>query len=100
MDEEEDWLHGERFQCFHCHQRLYRVDHSPFYDEYFLYCNRCPMRVEVSYYDPVFERVYKQVRQTYRTGEAELYVALMRAIEPHLKSCLCGGIFCHNAPRR
>jgi len=49
VDEEINWLHGEQVECSNCHQQLYRVDHSPFYDEHFLYCDSCPMRVEVSY---------------------------------------------------
>jgi hypothetical protein len=100
VDEEENWLHGEQIQCSHCHQRLYRVDHSPFYDEYFLYCSRCPTRVEVGYYDPVFQQVDKLVRQTSKMGEKGLYAALMQAVEAHLKPCHCCGNFYHDAPRR
>ena len=35
MNEEENWLHGKQIECPNCHQWLYRVDHSPFYDEFF-----------------------------------------------------------------
>lgn len=100
MNDEENWLHGERIKCSRCHQWLYRVDHSPFYDEYFLYCDRCPIRVEVSFYNPVLKLVERQVRQAPETGQRELYQALMRAIEARLKPCLCGGTFRHDAPRR
>jgi len=48
------------------------------------------------HYDPVFQ----QVRQASGTGRGERYGALMRAVEARLKPCLCGGVFCHDAPRR
>lgn len=95
-NDEANWLHGERIECLSCHQPLYRVDHSPFYDEYFLYCDRCPIRVEVSYYDAVL----KQVTQTLSPDQSDAYIALMRAIEARLKPCVCGGTFRYDAPRR
>lgn len=82
--------------CPSCHQPLYRVDHSPFYDEHFLYCDRCPIRVEVSFYDPV----YHHLTQTLSRDAGEKYTALMRALEGRLKPCICGGTFRHDAPRR
>jgi len=96
VNEETNWLHGELIACPVCHQPLYRVDHSPFYDEHFLYCDQCPIRVEVSFYDPV----YQHLRQTLSVEEGERYAALMQALEVHLKPCNCGGIFRHDAPRR
>jgi hypothetical protein len=39
-----------------CHEQLYRVDHSPFYDCYFLYCDHCPMLADISFYDPSWHR--------------------------------------------
>jgi hypothetical protein len=91
-----NWLHGARIACPSCHQPLYRVDHSPFYDEHFLYCDRCPIRVEVSFYDPVYTHITRRLAQ----DEGERYVALMRALEARLKPCMCGGAFRHDAPRR
>lgn len=90
LNDETNWLHGEHIACPSCHQQLYRVDHSPFYDVHFLYCDRCPIRVEVSFYDPV----YTQVMQI------ECYEVLMQTLEAHLKPCGCGGTFRHDAPRR
>jgi hypothetical protein len=100
VDEEANWLYGEHFECPNCHQQLYRVDHSPFYDEYFLYCDSCPMRVEVSYYDPVYKHIDKHIRQTISKDESDMYTALMQAIEARLKPCACGGSFRHDSPRR
>lgn len=96
MNEETNWLHGEPIECPACHQPLYRVDHSPFYDEHFLYCDQCPIRVEVSFYDPV----YQHLTQTLSRDEGDTYVTLMRALEGRLKPCICGGTFRHDAPRR
>ncbi len=96
MNEETNWLHGERIACPSCHQPLFRVDHSPFYDAHFLYCDQCPIRVEVSYYDPV----YQQLRQPLSRDEGDTYAALMRVLEGRLKPCICGGAFRHDTPRR
>ena len=83
---------NEQIHCPHCHLLLERVDHSPFLDNYWLYCNRCPIRVEVSSYDPVLEQVQNQVRQATGTDRGERYYgALMRAVEARLNPCRCGG---------
>ncbi|GCE18562.1 hypothetical protein [Dictyobacter kobayashii] len=100
MNEEDNWLHGEQVECPACHQLLYRVAHAPFYDEHFLYCERCPIHVEVSYYDSVYKQLYKQVRQEHALSQTGGVKALMRTIEEHLKPCSCGGSFRHDAPRR
>ena len=100
MNSEENWLHGERIACSSCHQWLYRVDHSPFLDDYALYCTRCPIRVEVSYYDPVVRQVEQQVRQASGARQGEWFVTFMRALEERLKPCRCGGSFRRDAPRR
>jgi len=96
LDEETNWLHGEPIACPACYHPLYRVDHSPFYDEHFLYCDHCPIRVEVSFYDPV----YQHLRQTLSPDDGDTYVALMRVLEGRLNPCICGGTFRHDAPRR
>lgn len=96
LNDETNWLHEEHIACPSCQRRLFRVDHSPFYDEHFLYCDRCPIRVEVSFYDPV----YQQITQTLAQKEGKRYEVLMQALEAHLKSCRCGGTFRHDAPRR
>jgi hypothetical protein len=94
MDTVENWLHGEQIECPACHQALYRVDHSPMYDEVFLYCDRCPIHVEVSYYDPVYERVTRE------HPPDDGWTLWMRALEAQLKPCSCGGTFRHDAARR
>ncbi len=92
----DNWLHAERFNCPQCHELLFRVDHSPFYDSYFLYCERCANRAEVGFYDSVYETIFSHII-TEQEGTA---LALMRAIEQRLKPCSCGGRFRYDAPRR
>ncbi len=92
MAEDDNWLHSAKVICPSCGQELYRVDHSPFYDDDFLYCDRCPIHVEVSFYDPVYTAV---------EGEVSRFTeAFRRAVEARLKPCLCGGTFRYDAPRR
>jgi hypothetical protein len=94
MEDDDNWLHGERIECPNCHRALYRVDHSPFYDDDFLYCGRCPIHVEVSFYDPRYGEMAR------RPGPKPDPVQFMRAIEAELKPCACGGNFRYEAPRR
>jgi hypothetical protein len=100
MDEEENWLHSEQIECPSCHQLLYKVDHSPFYDEHFFYCDRCPIHVEVSYYDPVYQQIQESIRQINTSLQRDDYTALMHALEERLQPCTCGGTFRHDTPRR
>jgi acetone carboxylase gamma subunit len=88
-DEDDNWLNGAYLTCAGCQGQIYRIDHSPLYDCYFLYCDRCPMRVDISYYDPVLASI-----------TADGYEQLMQAIEVRLQHCECGGRFGDNAPRR
>jgi hypothetical protein len=92
MGEDDDWLHGAKVICPSCGQALWRVDHSPFYDEDFLYCDQCPMHVEVSFYDPVYDALARD----FPRGN----VASLRAVEARLKPCTCGGTFRYDAARR
>jgi hypothetical protein len=93
VNDEENWLHAEQVACPSCHQALYRVDHSPFYDAVFFYCASCPIHAEVSFYDPVYGQVTKA--HPHPAGKER-----MRALEALLKPCSCGGTFRHDAVRR
>src|SRR5262249_29333407 len=90
--EDDNWLHGAKVVCPSCGQALWRVDHSPFYDEDFLYCDCCPIHAEVSFYDPAYTAV---ARDFPRFTEA-----FRRALEGRLKPCSCGGTFRYDAARR
>src|SRR5260370_16846576 len=81
MNDEENWLHGKQIACPNCHQWLYRVDHSPFFDDDFWYCNRCPIHVEISSYDPVVEQVKQQVRQASDARQGDRFVTFPRPLQ-------------------
>jgi hypothetical protein len=100
-DGDDSWLRGVVFPCPHCHQALYRVDHSPFYDEYLLYCDRCANGVTVSYYDPMIAAIDATLASQNVSGAgAERERARLRLIEERLRPCECGGRFRHDNPRR
>lgn len=84
-----DWLHPAQISCPSCSAALFTVDRSPFYDDWVLYCDRCPRRAEVSFYDPVVVAL-GNVSAAERFGE----------IERRLRPCACGGRYLFSAPRR
>lgn len=94
MEEAEDnWLEAEVVACPGCGERLFAVLHSPFCDDYRLYCDRCPRAVEVSFYDPVCMAAVDAL------PVARTWESTMAAIEPLLRPCRCGGRFRGDAPR-
>jgi hypothetical protein len=94
--DDNNWLHAAIISCPQCQNHLYRVDHSPFYDSYFLYCDTCANRVEVDLYDPIFVAITNQLTEL---GQMN-YATRMAAIEERLQPCSCGGNFRHNTARR
>lgn len=95
-DSDDNWLHYEVIVCPTCQTRLGRVDHSPFSDDWTLYCDGCANRVEVGFYDPVVDELEKTLPpHTERSDDT-----LLQAIEHRLRACDCGGHYCHDAPRR
>lgn len=97
---DDNWLHGSIIACPHCQHRLYRVDHSPFADDWQLYCDGCANRVEVSYCDPVVDDIRMQVSIQIEQSAVAALVAQLTAIEARLKPCSCGGHYRYDAPRR
>lgn len=98
-DDDDNWLHASVFPCPHCGTQLFRVDRSPFADDYRIYCDRCPNSVEFSYYDDVclqFDRDHR----TDIPDPGHRWLALRDFIEAHLRSCDCGGSYRFNAARR
>ncbi len=94
MDEADDnWLQAEVITCPQCGERLFAVAHSPFCDDYRLYCDRCPRAVEVSFYDPV------QLEAVSALPKGPTWEQTIAAIEPLLRPCQCGGQFRGKAPR-
>ena len=87
LETEENWLEASIFYCPCCGVSLFRMIHSPMCDDHRLYCNRCPHAVEISFYDPVYERAVEGLT------EESTWVQAMARVEPLLKSCSCGGRF-------
>ena len=97
-DQDDNWLRGAVFPCPSCDQSLYRVDHSPFYDEYLLYCDRCANSVNVGFYDPVTMAIGAAHASQ---GASKVSRAdKLRLIEERLRPCACGGSYRHDSPRR
>lgn len=92
---DDNWLNEEWIQCPSCHQALFRIDTSPFDDNYHFYCDRCPVRREVSFYDPHLDQLERALPES-----EEHYTELVKMVEKHLKPCACGGMFRYDAPRR
>jgi hypothetical protein len=92
----DDWLNGRVIVCTSCGYQLYRVDHSPFDDGWLLYCDRCPRRVDVSFYDPVV----RQIEDDLRASGSMTHQALMVRVAARLRPCDCGGRYRNDAPRR
>ncbi len=99
--ETDNWLDSKEIQCAQCGQKLQFLWHSPMYDEIFLYCTQCPMRVDISHYDSraikLRKIIQRQVGEKSTQEFARLYIDL---IERNLTPCDCGGAFTHDAPRR
>lgn len=95
-DQQKGWLGPQVISCPSCGVRLFRVDHSPFADDWLLYCNACPQAVEVSFYDPVARKVLARLSPT----ECSTWEGKMEALCAFLKSCSCGGRFDAHASRR
>jgi hypothetical protein len=93
---EDNWLRAARIACPRCRRELFRVDHSPHYDDILLYCDRCANRVEISLYDPVYDAIAGAVMERGEEGS----LAQLRAVEARLRPCACGGRYRHDAPRR
>jgi hypothetical protein len=89
--DEDNWLELEQLVCKGCGAKLAAMLHSPFCDDYRLYCDRCPQAIEVSYYDPGLRRLL---------GDRSDWVAVMAVIESALQGCGCGGRFRGDAARR
>jgi hypothetical protein len=81
----DNWLEAEVIACPSCGMKLYAVVHSPFYDCDWLYCDNCPIAVEVNWYDPRFLNRFHE----YSSDQ----------IESTLNPCECGGRFRFDSPR-
>ena len=93
-DEDDDWLRPRVLDCPGCATPLYKVDHSPMDDCWRIYCDQCPVSVEVSFYD----KVVAVIRTEHPIPEQK--AAFFQGIENRLGPCDCGGAFRFSAVRR
>ncbi|MDA0587679.1 MAG: hypothetical protein O2820_05300 [Planctomycetota bacterium] len=91
-DSDDNWLNASVINCPSCAEKLFRVDHSSFYDEWHLPCGACAKWAEVSSCDPRAAEL--------RSNVGNEFEHLIAAIEESLKPCTCGGRFNHAAARR
>ncbi len=94
-EQEDNWLNANYFDCPECGFELFRVDRSPFYDEWKLNCWCCAKSVEISYYDPKVPRGYFSGDMSPETRDRK-----ERELEEMLSFCECGGAFSFKAPPR
>ena len=97
-EEDDNWLDGRAIGCPRCGRSLWRVVRSPFYDSWLFYCDRCPRRAEVSYYDAKVKAIYEALAAK---GDTAFQSERMHGeIERCLAPCECGGRFRMSADRR
>ena len=89
-----DWRPSAHVQCPNCKEDHYKLVHSPLLDHYTLYCDSCPIMVEVSFYSPTMIKINRNLEQPHT------HKLLMQVIETRLKPCSCGGQFRARSPRR
>ena len=90
-DSDDNWLAAARVECPTCSAALFRVNHSPYCDDWRLYCDSCPIAIEVSFYDGHVDDLRKQLPD---------HSDLLNAIARDLVPCNCGGSFQYAAARR
>ena len=93
---DDNWLGAEVFDCPNCKNKLFKVGHSPFADDDVFYCDSCPKRVDVSFYDKRSMKITDEFSSDGKT----LWENKIKAIESHLRECDCGGKFNYHSPRR
>jgi hypothetical protein len=82
-------LDSQAIDCPACGVHLLALEHSGFYDDWFLYCDSCPIRAEVSYYAPQCKPIHVLPAE-----------ARHAALEAALAPCACGGRFRFDSARR
>jgi hypothetical protein len=91
-DSEDNWLDAAQIACPSCSAALFRVNHSPYCDDWRLHCDSCPIAIEVSFYDAHVAEL--------RTQAGDDHAALLDSISRDLAPCACGGTFHYAAARR
>jgi hypothetical protein len=91
VDRDKNWLGAEVVSCAGCGARLVALIHSPFCDDYRLYCGELS---KFRYYDPLCIVTVDGLPADCTLKQT------MAAIEPLLRPFDCGGRFHGDAPRR
>lgn len=101
FSEDENWLEEKIIQCPNCLENLLWLEHSPFENGYYLYCNSCPKRVDVSMYDEIFIKIEESLIKKSENIHGDKYFELiMPIVEEKLLPCDCGGKFLFEGMRR
>ena len=100
--DDDHWLASYTVHCEKCRAELLMLEHSPFENGYYLYCDTCPRRVDVSVYDSVFQGIEAQVKARHSPEEMDsrYLELLMPEIEARLRPCACAGHFRHHTALR
>jgi len=78
-------------KCEHCRKTFpYYLIHSGFNNSWYAYCNRCGMTAILDYFN----------ERRPRLDGCALHQAICIEMEPHIKSCECGGRFRRGASPR
>lgn len=102
LDDFDDDMEKELINCPACHTELLLLEHSVFENGYYLYCDSCPLRVDVSIYDEKYTEIEERLKREIKDWDdnEDALDILLSEIEKHLQACACGGHFKDNAPRR
>lgn len=99
--EDSNWLEEDIIQCPNCNKDLLWIEHSPFENGYYLYCDSCPKRVELSIYDKTFNEIQDSLTAELGNAFRDRYFEfLMPVVERKLAPCDCGGKYLFEAIRR
>lgn len=98
---DEEWLKQDIIQCPNCEEDLLWIEHSPFENGYYLYCNSCPKRVDVSIYDETFSEIEDSLAEKFGDSfRGNYFETIMPIVEERLTPCECGGKYISEAIRR
>lgn len=102
LDEFGDDVEKELINCSSCNTQLLLLEHSPFESSYYIYCDSCPTRMDISIYDKKYNEVEAELigqNENFYEGDDALNVLLSK-LEKFLKPCKCGGHFKVNSKIR
>lgn len=101
-DSDDNWLEQHSIHCSSCKNELLLMEPSPFQNGYYLQCDSCARRVDVSVYDSVFQEIEAQLKARHSPEEMDSHYLelLMPEVEARLQPCACSGHFRHHTALR